>query len=105
MSQARKMRHCLICARVCYAPSRFIWTIFPICRMCALCWRFLKTWACNLKWRREQSRAMGAAIDIQKGYIHARARRLKGCRFVFDCITVTGTENLLMAATLAEGET
>lgn len=50
-------------------------------------------------------RAMGAAIDIQKGYIHARARRLKGCRFVFDCITVTGTENLLMAATLAEGET
>ncbi len=49
--------------------------------------------------------AMGAEIDIQNGYIHARTRRLKGCRFVFDRITVTGTENLLMAATLAEGET
>src|SRR5260363_28706 len=163
MSQARKMRHCLICARVCYAPSRFIWTIFPICRMCALCWRFLKTWACNLKWRREQSRSIAAGsyrvlhltsaskrcaprfwrlvrcsrVSARRMYrcraaarlaraplisilpvcarwappstfkrvISTRARRLKGCRFVFDCITVTGTENLLMAATLAEGET
>ncbi len=50
-------------------------------------------------------RAMGAEIEIQNGTIHARTRRLKGCRFVFDRITVTGTENLLMAATLAEGET
>ncbi|QQE06669.1 UDP-N-acetylglucosamine 1-carboxyvinyltransferase [Cupriavidus sp. ISTL7] len=49
--------------------------------------------------------AMGAEIAIEHGYIHARARRLKGARIVTDMITVTGTENLLMAATLAEGET
>jgi len=49
--------------------------------------------------------AMGAEIDLDHGYINARARRLKGARFGFDLVTVTGTENLLMAATLAEGTT
>ncbi|QAU35830.1 UDP-N-acetylglucosamine 1-carboxyvinyltransferase [Janthinobacterium sp. 17J80-10] len=49
--------------------------------------------------------AMGAEIVIEAGYIHARAKKLKGARVVTDMITVTGTENLLMAATLAEGET
>ena len=49
--------------------------------------------------------AMGADISIEHGYIEARARRLKGARIVTDMITVTGTENLLMAAVLAEGET
>ncbi|HEY4074925.1 MAG TPA: UDP-N-acetylglucosamine 1-carboxyvinyltransferase [Herbaspirillum sp.] len=49
--------------------------------------------------------AMGADITIEAGYIHARAKRLKGARIVTDMITVTGTENLLMAATLADGET
>ena len=49
--------------------------------------------------------AMGAEIDLEHGYISARARRLAGTRFVFDVVTVTGTENLLMAATLAEGTT
>ncbi|WP_020655430.1 UDP-N-acetylglucosamine 1-carboxyvinyltransferase [Massilia niastensis] len=50
-------------------------------------------------------RAMGAEITIEGGYIHARADKLKGARIRTDMITVTGTENLLMAATLAEGET
>jgi len=49
--------------------------------------------------------AMGAEIDLDHGYIGARTARLKGVRFVFDVVTVTGTENLLMAATLAEGTT
>ncbi len=49
--------------------------------------------------------AMGADIRIEGGYIHARAKKLKGPRIVTDMITVTGTENLLMAATLADGET
>ena len=49
--------------------------------------------------------AMGAEIAIEAGYIHAKAKRLKGARIVTDMITVTGTENLLMAAVLAEGET
>ena len=49
--------------------------------------------------------AMGAEISIEAGYIHAKAKKLKGARIVTDMITVTGTENLLMAATLAEGET
>ncbi|NMM28382.1 MAG: UDP-N-acetylglucosamine 1-carboxyvinyltransferase [Glaciimonas sp.] len=49
--------------------------------------------------------AMGAEITIEAGYIHAKAKRLKGARIVTEMITVTGTENLLMAATLAEGET
>jgi len=50
-------------------------------------------------------RQMGAEITIEGGYIHARAKKLKGARILTDMITVTGTENLLMAATLAEGET
>lgn len=50
-------------------------------------------------------RAMGAEITIEGGYIHAKAKKLKGARIHTDMITVTGTENLLMAATLAEGET
>jgi UDP-N-acetylglucosamine 1-carboxyvinyltransferase len=49
--------------------------------------------------------AMGAEITIEAGYIHAKAARLKGARILTDMVTVTGTENLLMAATLAEGET
>ncbi|NEX61298.1 UDP-N-acetylglucosamine 1-carboxyvinyltransferase [Noviherbaspirillum galbum] len=49
--------------------------------------------------------AMGADIRIEAGYIHARAKRLRGARIVTDMITVTGTENLLMAAVLADGET
>jgi UDP-N-acetylglucosamine 1-carboxyvinyltransferase len=49
--------------------------------------------------------AMGAEIDLEHGYISARTRRLRGVRFGFDVVTVTGTENLLMAATLAEGTT
>jgi UDP-N-acetylglucosamine 1-carboxyvinyltransferase len=49
--------------------------------------------------------AMGAEIDLDHGYIDAKARRLKGTRFVFDVVTVTGTENLMMAATLARGVT
>ena len=49
--------------------------------------------------------AMGAEIDLTHGYINARARRLTGTRFSFDVVTVTGTENLLMAAVLADGVT
>ncbi len=48
---------------------------------------------------------LGAEISQEHGYIEARAERLKGTRIVFEKITVTGTEDLLMAATLAEGET
>lgn len=48
---------------------------------------------------------MGADIEVSNGYIHARADRLKGTRLVLDIVTVTGTENLMMAATLAEGTT
>ncbi len=49
--------------------------------------------------------AMGAEIDLEHGYISARASRLRGATVRFDLVTVTGTENLLMAATLAEGTT
>jgi UDP-N-acetylglucosamine 1-carboxyvinyltransferase len=49
--------------------------------------------------------ALGAEISIEHGYIHARAKRLKGTRLVMDLVTVTGTENLMMAAALAEGRT
>ncbi len=49
--------------------------------------------------------AMGAEITIEHGYIHAKAAQLRGARIVTDMVTVTGTENLMMAATLAEGET
>jgi UDP-N-acetylglucosamine 1-carboxyvinyltransferase len=48
--------------------------------------------------------AMGAEIDLEHGYINARGR-LRGANIVFDMVTVTGTENLLMAATLADGVT
>jgi len=50
-------------------------------------------------------RALGAQVDIERGYIHATAPRLRGTRIVMDLVTVTGTENLLMAAALAEGTT
>lgn len=49
--------------------------------------------------------AMGAQIEIEQGFVVARATRLKGARIVTDMVTVTGTENLMMAACLAEGET
>ncbi|MBS1196439.1 MAG: murA [Proteobacteria bacterium] len=49
--------------------------------------------------------AMGAEITVEHGYIHAKASRLKGARICTDMVTVTGTENLMMAAALAEGET
>jgi UDP-N-acetylglucosamine 1-carboxyvinyltransferase len=48
---------------------------------------------------------MGADVDVKNGYIHAEAERLKGARLVMDIVTVTGTENLMMAATLADGVT
>ena len=50
-------------------------------------------------------RAMGAEIEIEQGYIEARARRLTGARISFDLTTVTGTKNLMMAASLAKGVT
>jgi len=46
---------------------------------------------------------MGADIEVKNGYIHATAKRLKGARMLMEMVTVTGTENLMMAATLAEG--
>jgi len=49
--------------------------------------------------------AMGADIVVEHGYIIAKTKRLKGARITTDMVTVTGTENLLMAATLADGET
>ena len=50
-------------------------------------------------------KTMGADIEIEEGYIHARAKRLKGAPVLFDLVSVTGTENLMMAASLAEGTT
>jgi len=50
-------------------------------------------------------RAMGAEIEVKNGIVHAKADRLKGATIVFEVVTVTGTENLMMAATLAEGTT
>ncbi len=49
--------------------------------------------------------AMGAEISVENGYIKARCKRLQGAKLVMDLVTVTGTENLMMAATLAEGMT
>ena len=49
--------------------------------------------------------AMGAEIDLEGGYIRARAKRLKGARIFMDLVSVTGTENIMMAATLADGVT
>lgn len=48
---------------------------------------------------------LGAKIDIEHGYVNASAKKLKGCDIYFDVITVTGTENLMMAACLAQGKT
>jgi UDP-N-acetylglucosamine 1-carboxyvinyltransferase len=48
---------------------------------------------------------LGAEVTLTQGYVEARAARLKGARIVFDLVTVTGTENLMMAAALAEGTT
>ncbi len=48
---------------------------------------------------------MGADVEVKNGYIHASAGRLKGAHLVMDMVTVTGTENLMMAAVLADGET
>ena len=53
----------------------------------------------------EGLKAMGAEIDLKNGYIHAKARQLKGCEFSFNPVSVTGTANLMMAACLAEGAT
>ncbi len=50
-------------------------------------------------------RRLGADIGIENGYVEARSSRLKGCRMTLDLVTVTGTENLMMAAALAEGTT
>ena len=49
-------------------------------------------------------KAMGAEIDVKDGYIHAHCQRLTGARIILDKVTVTGTENILMAACLAQGE-
>ena len=51
----------------------------------------------------EGLRAMGAEVEVENGYIRARADRLRGARLVMDIVTVTGTENLMMAAALADG--
>jgi UDP-N-acetylglucosamine 1-carboxyvinyltransferase len=48
---------------------------------------------------------MGATIEVTSGYVEARAEKLRGAEIYFDTVTVTGTENVMMAATLAEGET
>jgi UDP-N-acetylglucosamine 1-carboxyvinyltransferase len=53
----------------------------------------------------EGLRAMGAEIDVSGGYVRARCERLRGARLIMDLVTVTGTENLMMAACLADGET
>lgn len=53
----------------------------------------------------EGLRAMGADIRVENGYIHASAKRLQGAHIVMDTVTVTGTENLMMAAVLADGTT
>lgn len=49
--------------------------------------------------------AMGADVSVEHGYVHAKANRLKGARIFTDMVTVTGTENLMMAACLGDGET
>jgi UDP-N-acetylglucosamine 1-carboxyvinyltransferase len=49
--------------------------------------------------------AMGAEVTVEHGYVHAKVSKLKGARLFTDMVTVTGTENLMMAACLAEGET
>src|SRR5205814_3168238 len=49
--------------------------------------------------------ALGAKIELEHGYVRARAKRLRGASIVFDMVTVTGTENVMMAAALAKGRT
>jgi len=49
--------------------------------------------------------AMGADVKVEHGYVHAKVPKLKGARIFTDMVTVTGTENLMMAACLADGET
>src|SRR5512144_3423039 len=49
--------------------------------------------------------ALGAEVTVENGYIKARAKRLKGACIVMDLVTVTGTENIMMAAALAQGTT
>ena len=53
----------------------------------------------------EGLRKMGAEIDVQHGFVEARSARLQGTEIAFDTVTVTGTENVMMAASLAEGRT
>jgi UDP-N-acetylglucosamine 1-carboxyvinyltransferase len=53
----------------------------------------------------EGLRALGAEVEVEGGYIHARAKRLRGAHLYMDLVTVTGTENLMMAAALADGTT
>lgn len=53
----------------------------------------------------EGMKALGAEIDLKEGYVHAKAKKLKGTTFLFENITVGGTENVMMAACLAEGTT
>ncbi len=53
----------------------------------------------------EAMKAMGAEIELKEGYVHAKAKKLKGTTFLFEKVTVGGTENMMMAATLAEGAT
>ena len=53
----------------------------------------------------EGLRQMGAEITLEHGFVHARCARLRGAEITFDLVTVTGTENLMMAATLAQGTT
>src|SRR5690606_320506 len=53
----------------------------------------------------EGLQALGAEVAVENGYIKARAKRLRGARICLDMVTVTGTENLMMAAVLARGTT
>lgn len=53
----------------------------------------------------EGLKALGAEMDLREGYVHAKAKKLKGAPFLFETVTVGGTENVMMAATLAEGKT
>lgn len=53
----------------------------------------------------EAMKAMGAEIELKEGYVHAKAKKLKGTTFLFEKVTVGGTENMMMAATLADGVT
>ncbi|MCX7977943.1 MAG: UDP-N-acetylglucosamine 1-carboxyvinyltransferase [Bdellovibrionaceae bacterium] len=53
----------------------------------------------------EGLRALGADIELKEGYVHAKCRRLRGTTILFENVTVGGTENLMMAASLAEGKT